>query len=217
MTPEEPALKLACETIMVALRQRSHYGSMSMNRGYQQRLTNGSAAVARWATGEFLELLPAVIFFFVALMVILLLLKLFISQYSIEFYAFSKAALGALIMGKVVLLMDWAESRRRASPYPRIVVVAFKTFVYALAVLTLWIGERLFHNYRHSGDFRDAAGLVIADANLDRFLGCVLLISLVVFVYLAMEEINRAMGKGALYALFFKEPSAASQRDPTRY
>src|SRR5690242_8704065 len=39
MTPEEPALKLARETIMVALRQRSHYGSMSMNRGYQQRLT----------------------------------------------------------------------------------------------------------------------------------------------------------------------------------
>jgi len=179
---------------------------MSMNRMYQQRLSQGSAAVARWVTGEFLEILPTVLFFFIALLVILALLKLFVSQYSIEFYAFSKAAVGALIIGKVVLLMDWAESRRRVSTHPRIVVIACKTFIYGLAVVALGIGERLFHSYRRTGDFRDAAGLVIANANLDRFLGCVLLITLVVSAYLTMEEINRAMGKGALFTLFFKPP-----------
>ena len=178
-----------------------------MNRIYRQRLTNGSAAVARWVTGELLKMLPAVLFFFVALMMILALLKLFVSQYSIEFYAFSKAAVGALIMGKVVLLMDWAESGRRVSAYPRIVVIAGKTSIYGLAVVTLGIGERMIHSYRRTGDFRDAASLVIANANLDRFLGCVLLISLVVSAYLAMEEINRAMGKGALFTLFFRPPS----------
>lgn len=185
---------------------------MSMNRMYQQRLSNGSAAVARWATGEFLEILPAVLFFFIALMVILALLKLFISQYSIEFYAFSRAAVGALIMGKVVLLMDWAESGRRASTYPRIAVIACKTFIYGFAVIALGMGERLFHSYRRTGDFRDAARMVIANANLDRFLGCVLLISLVVSAYLTMEEINRAMGKGALFTLFFKPPRPTPEK-----
>jgi len=183
-----------------------------MNRMYQQRLSNGSAAVARWATGEFLEILPAVLFFFIALMVILALLKLFISQYSIEFYAFSRAAVGALIMGKVVLLMDWAESGRRTSTYPRIAVIASKTFIYGFAVIALGMGERLFHSYRRTGDFRDAASLVIANANLDRFLGCVLLISLVVSAYLTMEEINRAMGKGALFTLFFKPPRPTPEK-----
>jgi hypothetical protein len=181
---------------------------MSMNRTYQQRLTNGSAAVARWATGEFLEILPAVLFFFIALMVILAILKLFISQYSIEFYAFSKAAIGALILGKVFLLMDWAESRRHASVYPRAVVIAFKTLIYGLAVVALGIGERIIHSYRHqAGDFPDAVRMVIANANLDRFLGCVLLISLLVSAYLTMEEISRAMGEGALFRLFFKAPA----------
>jgi hypothetical protein len=179
---------------------------MSMNRIYQRQLSNGSAAVARWVTGEFLEILPTVLFFFIALMVMLALFKLFVSQYSIEFYAFSRAAVGALIMGKVVLLMDWAESGRRVSTYPRIVVIACKTFIYGLAVIALGIGERLIHSYRRTGDFRDAASLVMANANLDRFLGCVLLISLVVSAYLTIEEINRAMGKGALFALFFKPP-----------
>jgi len=48
--------------------------------------------------------------------------------------------------------------------------------------------------------------MVIANANLDRFLGCVLLISLLVSAYLTMEEISRAMGEGALFRLFFKSP-----------
>jgi fumarate reductase subunit D len=182
-----------------------------MNRIYQRRLSNGSAAVARWATGEFFEIMPTVLFFFIALSVMFALFKLFVSQYSIEFYAFSRAAVGALIMGKVVLLMDWAESQRRVSTYPRILVIAWKTGIYGLAVLALGIGERLFHSYRRTGDFRDAARLVIANANLDRFLGCVLLISLIVSAYLTMEEINRAMGKGALFTLFFKPPQRTSE------
>jgi hypothetical protein len=37
-------------------------------------------------------------------------------------------------------------------------------------------------------------------------MGLVLLISLVVFVYLAMQEIEGAMGKGALFRLFFELP-----------
>jgi fumarate reductase subunit D len=180
---------------------------MAINRIYQQRLSHGATAVARWTAGEFLEILPAVLFFFIALMVILAMLKLFISQYSIEFYAFSRAAIGALILGKVILLMDWAESKRHASAYPRAVVIAFKTFIYGLAVITLGIGERIIHSYRQAGDLRRAITMVIANANLDRFLGCVLLISLLVSAYLTLEEISRAMGKGALFRLLFKPPA----------
>jgi hypothetical protein len=111
------------------------------------------------------------------------------------------------ILGKVVLLMDWAESKRQSSSYPRALVIAFKTFIYGLAVIVLGISERVFHAYRHAGHFSDAVRIVIDNANLDRFLGCVLLISLLVSAYLAMEEISRAMGKGALFNLFFKAPA----------
>ena len=62
---------------------------------------------------------------------------------------------------------------------------------------------------RIAGDFRAGVNAVIANANLDRFLGCVLLISLLVSVYLTMEEIDRAMGKGALFDLFFRRPTQA--------
>jgi hypothetical protein len=180
---------------------------MAMTHAFQLRLSSGAASVTRRVADESLKMLPAVLFFFIALMIILVLLKLFFLQYSIEFYAFSRAAVGALILGKVVLLMDWAEAGRRVSIYPRAVVIACKTLIYALTVIVLGIGERIVHSYRQVGNVHDAVRIVIANANLDRFLGCVLLISLLVSTYLAMAEINRAMGSGALRGLFFKAPA----------
>jgi hypothetical protein len=60
-------------------------------------------------------MLPPVSFFFIALMLIFVVVKLLALQYSIRFYAFSRAAIGALVLGKIVLLMEWLnESATRA-------------------------------------------------------------------------------------------------------
>jgi hypothetical protein len=87
-------------------------------------------------------------------------------------------------------------------------VVGGRTFVYGLAVVVFLIGEKLFHAIRETGAVADGIKLVIARAGLDRFLGLVVLISLVVGVYLALPEIDRAMGEGALFRLFFERPHA---------
>lgn len=55
------------------------------------------------------------------------------------------------------------------------------------------------------------AAILIANANVDRFLGLVLLVSLVVGFYLVVQEISRAMGKGALFSLFFEPPLESSR------
>ena len=70
----------------------------------------------------------------------------------------------------------------------------------------LGIGEKIFHSVREAGSFQEGISRVIANANLDRFLGLVLLISQIVGSYLAMQEVSRAMGKGALFRLFFEPP-----------
>src|SRR5260370_4091014 len=150
---------------------------------------------------------PPIFFFFIAFLLIGVMFKLFVSQYEIEFSAFTKAAVGALIIGKVIALLDWAESGHIADKtHRRIVVVAGKTFVYAQVVIVLGIGEKIFKAYREAGSLGEAVSSLVANANFDRFMGLVLLISLVVFIYLVMHEIERAMGKGALFRLFFKRP-----------
>ena len=179
-----------------------------MTSTFQQRLTTASAAVARRLAGVFLEMAPAVLFFFIAFLLIFVMFKLFVSQYSIEFTAFTKAAVGALILGKVIPLLDWVQSGYSFDTHRRAVVIACKTFIYGLAVIVLGIGERIIRGSRETGSLREGVALVIANANLDRFLGLVLLVSMIVSAYLVMQEIDRAMGEGALFKLFFKPPAA---------
>ncbi len=80
-----------------------------------------------------------------------------------------------------------------------------------LVVIVLGIGERIFEAYRKAGSLGGAVSRLIANANVDRFMGLVLLISLVVFTYLVMQEIEGAMGKGALFRLFFEPPLEKSR------
>jgi hypothetical protein len=180
---------------------------MEMNRSLRERLSTVSASIEGGLIGLIREMAPIVLFFFVAFLLIFLMFKLFVSQYAIEFSAFTKAAIGAMIIGKVIALLDWTESGYKADKtHRRIVVVAGKTLVYALVVIVLGIGERIFDAYRKAGSLGEAISRLIANSNIDRFMGLVLLISLVVFVYLVMQEIEGAMGKGALFKLFFEAP-----------
>jgi fumarate reductase subunit D len=168
---------------------------------------SAAATIVRLFTAAFREIAPAVLFFFTAFGFVFVLFKLFVSQYSIEFSAFSRAAIGALILGKVIPLLDWAQSGYNFDSHRRAVVIAGKTFVYGLAVIALGIGDRIFDAYRKAGTLRSGLDLVLANANLDHFLGLVLLISIILAMYLVMQEINRAMGEGALFRLLFKLPA----------
>ncbi len=177
-----------------------------MNLPFQNRFTAASAAIGRLATESFSEMAPKVLFFFGAFMLIFLLFKLFVAQYSIEFAAFTKAAVAALILGKVIPFLDWAQSGYRFADHRRIVVIGGKTVVYALVVIVLGTGERIFKAFRKQGSLSAAINFMIANANMQRFLGLVLLISLVVGTYLTLQEIDRAMGEGALLRLLFERP-----------
>ena len=115
-----------------------------MTPALQDRLKKAPAATGRVAAELLRDIVPKVLFFFGAFMVLLLLFKLFVAQYSIAYSAFTKGAVAALILGKVIPLLDWADSGYRFESYRRIVVIAGKTVIYALVVIVLGIGERIF-------------------------------------------------------------------------
>jgi fumarate reductase subunit D len=133
-------------------------------------------------------------------------MKLLALQYSIRFYAFARAAIGALVLGKIILLMEMAERKRGESRFPRAIVVAFKTVIYALAVFLFEFGERVARAWYDKVSLQGGLAMVKANAHLDHFLALLILICMVIAMYLAMEEISHAMGEGALTRLFFKRP-----------
>jgi hypothetical protein len=185
------------------------------DRTFRERLSTAPAAIARGLSGVVREMAPVVLFFFVAFLLLFLIFKFFAAKYSIEFSAVSKAALAALILGKVIPVLEWAQSRYRFNTHRRAVVVLCKTFIYALVVSVLLIAEKIFQGFRETGSVLGGIRLVIANASLDRALGIVLVFSLVVGSYLVLKEIDRAMGKGALFKLFLAPPLADADRKLT--
>jgi hypothetical protein len=165
-------------------------------------------AFGRWFVRESRLIAPAVLFFLVGFLLVLMVVKLFLAEYDIEFEVISKAAVGALMAGKVVLVLDktrWGSFEG----YPRAVAVASKTVLYGLIVLALGTLEKLIDAYRESGMLGEALRIAAERANQHRFLGTVLCLTLVFGAYFVTSEVNRAMGKGTLFALFFRRPGAA--------
>lgn len=171
------------------------------------------STVARVARELFRDIAPKVVFFFAAFMLLFLLFKLFVKQYSVEYTAFTKAAVAALVLGKVVPLLDWADARYAWGRPRRIVSITAKTVVYALVVIALGTAERLFSASRENGSANAGLQAVLANADVHRFFGLVLLFSLVIGAYLTAQEINRAIGQGGLVRLLLERPPDGEGRD----
>ncbi len=77
------------------------------------------------------------LFFFLAFGYILLIMKLFLEEYSITTYVLGKASLGAIIAAKTVAILDAAMKLEWLENRPRYVSVLYRTFVYTLAALIL--------------------------------------------------------------------------------
>jgi hypothetical protein len=71
------------------------------DRTFQQRLSSASSAVAHGVIGLVREMIPVALFFFVAFFLIFLIFKLLDPKYSIEFSAFTRAAVAAQILSKI--------------------------------------------------------------------------------------------------------------------
>lgn len=152
-------------------------------------------------------MIPAAVFFLIGFALILLMVKLFVEQYSIELRVLSNAVLGALFAAKVALILDqrdWA----RSHGYPRAVVVAGKVALYTIGVIILGIAEHLIQNYRASGSFGGAFALFDQHFNGGRFFAIVLCVAMLFTIFFVMQEVNRKMGAGQMYALFFSRPRA---------
>ncbi len=103
-----------------------------------------------WLAREFWEAVPIACFFFVVgFVIVLMIVKLSLAQYSIQIPASSRALIGALIAAKVVLVLDNTRLARSFRRHPRIVPVLAKTAVYAVCVILLRILELALDSVRH--------------------------------------------------------------------
>src|SRR5260370_22577786 len=100
-------------------------------------LLQSLAADGKWLRREFVSIWPVFLFFLLAFLIQLLIIKLAVEQFSIPLAAFSKALVAALLAAKAVLILDETPLARKLQLYRRIIAVPGKTLLYGLGTLLL--------------------------------------------------------------------------------
>jgi TRAP-type C4-dicarboxylate transport system permease small subunit len=158
---------------------------------------------------EIKKLAALSLFFLIGFGYILLIMKLFLKEYSINTYVLTKAIVGALIAAKSVMIMDVTPLLNRfENSAPRYVSVLYKTAIYTLAVLIIGGIEHLWHAYHRTHEIASAFESFIDSEHFYRLLAVTLCISIVFLFHNIFAEIDSYLGRGSLRKFFLERPKA---------
>ena len=149
----------------------------------------------------------ATLYFLCCFLFVPVLKKLFLAQYDIAFYGVSAAVVGALIVGKVVVVLENTRAGTRfETNHPVVVSVLYKTLVYSAVVLLVVAAEKVFHAYRESHALGTAVAEVWHGRDRNRILATVLCVGLAFTAYNLFSAINRRLADGKLAAWLLGKP-----------
>ncbi|MDR4495433.1 MAG: hypothetical protein AB7P17_10075 [Nitrospirales bacterium] len=147
------------------------------------------------------------LYFFFCFGIILILKKLMLASYEIEFYALSSAVVSALIVGKVVVVLDTTRAGTKLDASHSLGVAAlYKTMVYSGFTFLVLSAEKIFHAYRESHTMGEAIMNVWTHHDRNIMLAKVICIGVAFMGYHLYRGIDRRLGKGTLKRIIFNAP-----------
>lgn len=152
---------------------------------------------------EFLAILPPTLFFFVSFCLLIMTRQLVLREYHIPASGFANAVIGALIVGKVVLVADHFRFVDRFPEKPLIYNIVWKTGIYFLATLLVRYLEHLASFLSKFGNFALAQEHLMEEVVWPHFWLVQMWLLVLLLVYCALRELVRAIGERELSAMFF--------------
>ncbi len=160
------------------------------------------------------ELIPPVVFFFVAFQLLALTRALMLKQYGIEVTTFIVATVGALVTAKVVVLADLLPFINRFLGRPLIYNIAWKTAIYFLAAFVVRYLEEFIHFYRTHHTVRDANRHLLDEVIWPHFWAIQLWLTVLLLMYCTMDALVGALGRDRMRELFLGVSPKSSQTKP---
>jgi hypothetical protein len=152
---------------------------------------------------EIVALIPPTVFFFVALHIVALVRALMVKGTGLPIASSAQIAVGALILGKAVLIADLLPIVNRYPDKPLAYNVAWKTAIYFLIALLLHYLERLVDFWRESGGFAAANHKLLAEIVWPHFWAIQIVLVVLILNYCVMHELIRVIGAGKVRTMFF--------------
>jgi hypothetical protein len=151
----------------------------------------------------------ATLYFFVAFSIIGTMKMLYLAEYAIETAALAKATLGALVVGKVVVVLGATSIGQRFRKRMVAIDIAYRSLLYTVAVAAVVVVERLVHGYLDTGTWSAGWQQAVQAANLMRLVANVIGVYLSFIGYNVLATFAAHFGRGRLLAFLFTREGAA--------
>ena len=155
---------------------------------------------------EFFLVLPPTVFFLVAFTLILATQRLILKQYGIPLMGFGGALVGALIVGKVVLVVDKLPFVNKFPDKPLLYNALWKTGIYFLAVMLFRYLEHAVPLLIQYKDLLEANRRLMEEIVWPHFWLIHMWLVVLFFVYCAMRELVAAIGRERVVRMFLGGP-----------
>jgi hypothetical protein len=154
------------------------------------------------------HLLPPTLYFFVAFNLISFTTDLLVRNYWFHLTTFLLSTATALVVGKVVLVVDRVRLIDKFRGAPLIQPILYKTVFYSLVVLLVRLLEKIVHFALEAKGFGQAFETSVHDFTWHRFAAVHIWIFICFLIYVSATELNALLGEGQLVRLFFRHRSA---------
>lgn len=154
---------------------------------------------------EIIEILLVTAYFLLCFGLLILIKKLTLAQVEIEFYGFSAALVGALVMSKVVILLDKTPLGKIYLRHALYKNVLFKSIIYTFVLTFVLFIENLIHTLLEGHNFVEAIKTILEHRDPTQFRLILIASFFSLASYNIIIAIRDSMDKGELANLFFKK------------
>jgi hypothetical protein len=128
--------------------------------------------------------------------------RLILAHYQISYTEYGVSVVQALVLGKVVLILEELHVGSGFAERPLIIPTLVKTFLFLVCIAIFGLLESLVSGLWHGHGLSGAVHEMLLDFNYERLAG--LLVMFFAFVpFFGVRELNRVLGKGTIQKLFF--------------
>ena len=168
-----------------------------------------------WLRKELRELSLAMLYFAAWIGLLVVLKSLILAEYQIEFRQWSAILIGALVLGKVVLILEHVSLGGWIERQPAIVDVVARTLLYSLGVVVVLLIEKGFEGRHEAGGFGPAVAALFDDPDMAHTWANTICLSAALFGYNVLSVFRRYLGEGGIARVLFSPLPAVAAGDPT--
>jgi hypothetical protein len=150
---------------------------------------------------EFINLIPALIYFIVTFNLIVLTENLMLRQYTNTYISYTLATIGALIAAKALLIINHIPYVNAFPKKPLMYNIVWKIFVFGILVLLIRILEKMLDFYFQFHNFQAAYFKIFHVVKTPTFWSIQIWIFLLFTFYIIASEFIRVIGKDKILKL----------------